>query len=191
LNYIFVARHGGTTANQSEINAGPLDTPLSKKGRKQIAYLAKELKKTKIAAVYSSPVFRAVETAKMLAKPHGLKVKTLEDLTEAKLKPRFVGKKGRKHILTDPEAFEETYEELQRRVVRALEKIRKGEKGNVLVVSHGNPIGSLLDYVTQRNLAGKNYYVLHPDTGSLSIIESADKPSVVLFNYHRKLFDNY
>jgi len=41
----------------------------------------------KVDAVYSSPVFRAVETARILARPHKVKVKTLEELTEAKLKP--------------------------------------------------------------------------------------------------------
>ncbi len=184
-----MARHGGTKANESDVNAGPLDTPLSKNGRKQIGFLARSIEDIKIRAVYCSPVFRAVETAKILAKPHHLKAKTVEDLTEARLKPQFVGKKGRKHILTDPEAFEETYEELQKRLVGAVEKIRKAEKGNVIVVSHGDPIEAFLNHFVQRTAGGKGF-VLHPDTGSLSIIEYGT-PKLVLFNYHRKLFANY
>ncbi len=190
MGYIFLARHGETTSNESDINAGLLDDPLNKKGRKEIAYLAKALSKTKITAVYSSPVFRAVETAKILARPHHLAVKTLEDLTEAKFKAKFVGKKGRKHILTSPEAFDETYQELQERVVRGFNSIQKGS-GNSIAVSHGDPIAALLNYVIERDIAGKNYYVLHPDPGSLSIIEAGDTPKLVLFNFHRRLFDNY
>ena len=48
--------------------------------------------KVKICAVYSRPVFRAHETAKILASPHDLKIKTLEELTEAKIKPEYVFK---------------------------------------------------------------------------------------------------
>ncbi len=99
-DYLFIVRHGETKANERGIDAGPLDYPLTKRGVKEASFIAKTLSKVKIDAVYSSPVFRAVETAKILARPHKLKVKTLEELTEAKLKPEFVGKKGRHHILT-------------------------------------------------------------------------------------------
>ncbi len=188
---IFVVRHGETLANERGINAGPLDYPLSKKGKKEIAYLAKMLTNTKIAAAYSSPVFRAVETAKILSKPHKLLVKTVEDLTEAKLKPRFVGKKGREQILTTPEAFDETYQELQERVVRAFDGIKSREDENIIAVSHGDPIAAFINHVIEREVAGKNYYVLHPNPGSLSIIECSDSSKLVLFNFHRRLFDDY
>ena len=66
------------------INAGPLDYPLTKKGKREIEYLAKTLSEIKISAIYCSPVFRAVETARILAGPHKLGAQTVEDLTEAK-----------------------------------------------------------------------------------------------------------
>lgn len=186
MEYFFVVRHGDTQANKKEINAGPLDYPLSKKGKKEIDYLAKTLSKAKISDIYSSPIFRAVETAKILARPHKLTVQTLEDLTEAKLKPEFVGKKGRQHILTTPEAFAETYQELEGRMLRAISDIKKRSEGNVIVVSHGDPIVALLSKVVERNAAEKKYYVLHPDAGSLSIVEFTDRSNLVLFNYHRR-----
>ena len=89
-DYLFIVRHGETLANERRIEAGSLDYPLTKKGVKEASFIAQALSKVKINAVYSSPVFRAVETAKILARPHKLKVKTLEELTEAKLKPKFV-----------------------------------------------------------------------------------------------------
>src|SRR5208337_1168451 len=98
VDYLFLVRHGETRANVKGIEAGPMDYPLTKKGVKDASFLAKTLRETRIDSVYSSPVFRAVETAKILARPHDLKVKTLEELTEAKIKPQFVGKKGRHHI---------------------------------------------------------------------------------------------
>jgi broad specificity phosphatase PhoE len=188
VNSFFVVRHGETQANVMGVNAGPLDYPLTKKGKKEIEYLAKALSETKISGVYSSPVFRAVETAKIMARPHKLVVQTLEGLTESKLKAEFVGKKGRKRILITPEAFDETRQELQKRMVRSIEEIKKKASGNVIVVSHGDPITALLEYVVERKIESNGYYVLHPDPGSVSVIDVKDRLELVLFNYHRKLF---
>jgi broad specificity phosphatase PhoE len=110
------------------INAGPLDNPLTKKGRREIEYLAKTLSDIRISRVYCSPVFRAVETAKILAQPHKLGVQKLESLTEAKLKAEFVGKEGRKRILITPDAFDETYQELQKRGGAVHRGHQKGSK---------------------------------------------------------------
>lgn len=190
VNSFYVVRHGETQANVMEVNAGPLDYPLTKKGIKEIRYLAKALSEIEITRVYCSPVYRAVETAKLMAKPHKLGVKTVKGLTEAKLKAEFVGKKGRKRILLTPEAFDETYQELQARVVGSINAINKEASGNVIVVSHGDPITALLQYVIERKVIGSNsYYVLHPDPGSLSIIDRRDRLELVLFNYHRNRFE--
>jgi probable phosphoglycerate mutase len=47
--------------------AGTFDPPLSKLGRDQAARLAERLRRTKPAAVYSSPYRRAIETAKAIS----------------------------------------------------------------------------------------------------------------------------
>ena len=190
VDYLFVVRHGETEANRKGIDAGPLDYPLTKRGVKGASFIAQTLSKTKVDAVYSSPVFRAVETASILARPHGLKVKTLEELTEAKLKPEFVGKKGRHHILTSPKAFSETNEDLLERTRRAVDIVRKRAKGNVILVSHGDVITAMLEGVVERR-ADRKYYVLHPDPASLSIVETKDRPFLVLYNFHRKMFDRF
>jgi broad specificity phosphatase PhoE len=191
VDYLFVVRHGETKANEDDIEAGPLDYPLTKKGVKDAAFIAKALSKVKIDAVYSSPIFRAVETAKILAKPHGLKVKTLEELVEAKLKAKFVGKKGRHHILTTPEAFSETNKDLLERTAKAIQTIKKEADGKVLVVSHGDVVTAMLEGVLERKVGDERYYVLHPDPAALCIIETKHRPFLVLYNYHRKLFANF
>jgi|SRR5271157_124501 len=190
-DYLFIIRHGETEANEKGIEAGPLDYPLTKKGVKEASFIAKTLSRVEINAVYSSPVFRAVETAKILARPHKLKVKTLEELTEAKLKPRFVGKKGRHHILTTPAAFSETNKELLERTGKAIEIIKKEAEGNVIVVSHGDVITAMLEGVVERTVSSENYYTLHPDPGALSIVEIKGRPFLILHNYHRKMFSDF
>ena len=191
VDYLFVVRHGETKANEDDIDAGPLDYPLTRKGVKEASFIAKSVSKVKINAVYSSPVFRAVETAKILAAPQKLKVKTLEDLTEAKLKPKFVGKKGRHHILTTPEAFSETNEELQARIRMAIETIKGAASGNVVVVSHGDVITAMLEGVVERRVKTEKYYVFHPAYAALSIVEVKDRPFLVLYNYHRRMFEHF
>jgi len=191
VDYLFVVRHGETKANEKGIEAGPLDYPLAKKGLKEVSFIAKALSKVKINAVYSSPIFRAVETAKILARPHNLKVKTLEELTEVKFKPGFVGKKGRHHILTTPEAFRETNRDLLARTAKAIETIRKEASGNVILVSHGDVITAMLEGIVERKVSTERYYVLHPDPASLCIVETKDRPFLKLYNYHRKQFADF
>lgn len=191
VDYLFVVRHGETMANEEDVDAGPLDYPLTKKGVKEASFISKTLSEVRFNAVYSSPVFRAAETAKILAAPHGLKVKTLEELTEARLKPEFVGKKGRHHILTSPEAFSESNEDLQERIARAIAIIKRESSGNVVVVSHGDVITAMLEGVVERRVKLEKYYVFHPGYAALSIVEIKDRPFLVLYNYHRKMFAHF
>ena len=191
MEYLFVVRHGATRANEDDVDAGSLDFPLAKKGKKEVAFIAKSLSRLDIDGVYSSPVHRAVQTAKILAKPHGLTPKLLDELVEAKLKPNFVGKPGRHHILQSPEAFQETYDELQERVLRAVSKIQAEVKTNAIMVSHGDVIVALLQHVVERKDGHSGYYVIHPNPGSLSVIQFTDRPRLVLFDYRRELFESF
>lgn len=190
MENLFVVRHGETEANEKDLDAGSLDFPLTKKGKKEVAFVARSLSAIDIDGVYCSPVRRAVQTAKILAKPHGLKPKLLADLIEAKLKPNFVGKPGRHHILESPEAFQETYAELQERVLRAVKKIQAESKTNAIMVSHGDVIVAFLQHVIERK-EGERGYVLHPNPGSLSVVQFTDRPRLVLFDYRRKLFAGF
>ena len=189
--FIFVVRHGETKANEKGIEAGPLDYPLARRGVKEVQFVAKTLSKAKVTDVYSSPVYRAVQTAKILARPHKLKVKTLEELTEAKIKPEFVGKKGRHHILLDPDAYTETNRDLLERARKAIQIVQDQSRGNAILVSHGDVITALLEDVVERKLSTEKYYVLHPDPASLSVIKVEDRLSLTLYNYHRKMFTDY
>jgi len=191
VEFIFVVRHGETKANEKGIEAGPLKYPLTRKGVKDVEFIERALSDAKVKSVYSSPVYRAVQTAKILARPHKLRVKTLEELTEAKIKPRFVGKKGRHHILTDPAAYDETNHDLLERSYKAIEIIKSESRGNAIMVSHGDVITALLEDIVERKPNTERYYVLHPDPASLSVIKLGDRPSLVLYNYHRKMFKDY
>ncbi len=79
---IFLIRHGATVLTAEDRFAGATDVALSDTGREQVRRLAERLSHDKITAVYASPLGRTVETASILAAPHGLKVETRDGLRE-------------------------------------------------------------------------------------------------------------
>jgi probable phosphoglycerate mutase len=79
---IFLVRHGATILTAEDRFAGSTDIPLSDEGREQAGRLAERLRGQKITAVYASPMQRTVETASILARPHGLEVRKRDGLRE-------------------------------------------------------------------------------------------------------------
>ena len=79
---VFLVRHGATIVSAEDRFAGETDVPLSDEGREQTRHLAKRLCTEKISAVYSSPLGRTMETARILAQPHGLEVQPRDGLRE-------------------------------------------------------------------------------------------------------------
>ena len=79
---VFMVRHGATVVSAEDRFAGATDVELSDEGREQTRRLAERLSHEKIAAVYTSPMGRTVETARILAKPHNLDIETRDGLRE-------------------------------------------------------------------------------------------------------------
>lgn len=68
---LVLIRHGQSTANASGVWQGQLDYPLSPLGREQAAEAGESLKGEVISAVYASPLSRALETARIIARESG------------------------------------------------------------------------------------------------------------------------
>lgn len=79
---IFLIRHGATVLTAEDRFAGSIDVPLSDEGREQAQRLALRLSSEPVAAVYASPLDRAAETARILARPHDREVSLLPELRE-------------------------------------------------------------------------------------------------------------
>jgi broad specificity phosphatase PhoE len=77
-----MVRHGATVLTAEDRFAGATDVQLSDEGRAQAGRLAQRLSAEKIAAVYASPMSRTMETASILAAPHGLEVQPRDGLRE-------------------------------------------------------------------------------------------------------------
>jgi probable phosphoglycerate mutase len=79
---LLLVRHGETTLTAEDRFAGATDVPLGPNGREQAERLAARLTRDPIAAAYCSPLQRTVETAAIVARPHGLDVRTRDGLRE-------------------------------------------------------------------------------------------------------------
>jgi len=67
---IFLVRHGETDWNQTHRFQGRIDIPLNQEGKNQARALALKLKDEPLIAIYSSPLIRAVETARLIKEFH-------------------------------------------------------------------------------------------------------------------------
>jgi probable phosphoglycerate mutase len=79
---IFLARHGATPLTAEDRFSGALGVELSDEGRRQAQALGDRLQGEGITAVYSSTLSRALETARLAARPSGLEPVPREGLRE-------------------------------------------------------------------------------------------------------------
>ncbi len=79
---ICLIRHGETEWNASKRIQGQLDVELNAKGVAQAGALAEAAQDYQFAAIYSSDLMRAAETARHLAAGHALQIVTMTDLRE-------------------------------------------------------------------------------------------------------------
>jgi len=72
MTEIVLVRHGETELNTAGVFRGRADVALNERGRTQAEAVAAALSGTPAAAVFASPMVRALDTARAVASPHGL-----------------------------------------------------------------------------------------------------------------------
>jgi len=82
---VLFVRHGQTESNITGFFMGWSNEDISDLGYAQARSLSSRLASLPIASVYTSPLKRAYNTALILAKPHNLELKALDDLIEIQL----------------------------------------------------------------------------------------------------------
>jgi len=153
---LILVRHGETVWNAEGRVQGQTDSPLTARGRAEARMVGQRLASMQIAAIYSSDVGRARETAEIIAAPHGLAVTAVPALRErcyGVLEGRTMDEAARDDAgwleawradrlrLAPPEG--ESQPELCRRVMAALREIVAAHAGDaVIVATHGGPIKS-------------------------------------------------
>lgn len=79
---VFLVRHGATVLSAEDRYAGAVDAALADEGRAQARALARRLAGEPLAGVYSSPMSRTLETARLIVAERDLAVTEVPDLRE-------------------------------------------------------------------------------------------------------------
>mgnify|MGYP002622717845 CR=1 FL=1 len=82
MTTIFLVRHGETVDNARQIMQGQTPGELNEQGREQARQVAERLAAEDFDAVVASDLRRAIQTAEVIAAPHGLSVVTTPLLRE-------------------------------------------------------------------------------------------------------------
>jgi len=147
---IFLVRHGQTTWNLEKRWQGSKNSNLTALGVQQAQKTKEYLDKCHIDSAYVSPLQRAQDTMTILLEDKDIQAIILDDIQELNIGP-WEGVTQEDTKQTDPHEFHnfwkapdrfslkgaETFYELQKRVVQALNTIfNKHEGCNILLVSH-------------------------------------------------------
>lgn len=158
MKFILV-RHGETKANLGGIYSGWSNYNLTARGELQIDLLAGRLKYYDADIIYSSPLGRAMESAKIIAKVIKKEIEIVEELKEINF-GIFDGKTVKEieeDHLEEWQAWMDDYqvykipqgESLEDLIVRTKGFIDtiKNKEGTCIIVSHRGVIGSILAYL--------------------------------------------
>lgn len=162
MQRMILIRHGESTWNQERRIQGSLDPGLSDRGRVQAVMLAEGLKDRPFAALYTSPLRRAFETATVLGESLRLRPEPVDGLREIRL-GAWEGKTAAEIRTEYGHAYDrwldrpldvsaapggEEIRTFQQRAIAALEMIRRNHPDrDPLVVTHGGVIKAYLCHI--------------------------------------------
>jgi probable phosphomutase (TIGR03848 family) len=191
---LVLVRHA-TTASTGKRLGGRTAAPLDDAGRVQAEGAAQRLAEFPLKAIYTSPLPRTLETATIVAAPHGLEVRQddglLEveygDWTDRPLKPltrtkRWPVIQARPSLVTFPGG--ESIRAAQIRAVDAIEQIvARHRNATVAVVSHADVIKAVVSFYLGQPL--DLFQRLHVSPASVTVLQlsaSGGQPMLLRFN---------
>lgn len=175
---LIVVRHGQTACNAENIWHGWDECELTEAGLAQAQSAGERLASEPIAAVYSSPSRRALQTAEAVAKRHGL-----TPVTDPRLRERNAGEFEGVHmdevVRRQPNVFEErnadywnwqppggeSFRQVLARTLAVVDRIRAEHEGETVgLVTHMGPARVLLSELGHIPME-QTYEMEFPSTG--------------------------
>jgi uncharacterized phosphatase len=141
VKHLYFVRHGESELGALGLGAGHSETPLTKEGRLQAKLAGKYAKKLAIDHVVSSPLSRALDTAKIIAKEMGYPEDKIE--VNPLFIERYFGVNEGQPIIIDPDFDFDTIKGIEKtkdliiRGRKALDYLESLPEDNILVVAHG------------------------------------------------------
>lgn len=148
MTTICLVRHGETDWNAMGKLQGREDIPLNARGRQQADLVGRFLSEESFAAVYTSPLLRAKQTAEFINSYIG----ALPLIESADFIEKDYGEASGMTVAERDQHFPdmnipgmERFEQVQERVLHGMEAIHQAApKANVLLVAHGGLINVIL-----------------------------------------------
>ena len=155
---LILLRHGETTWNVEGRYQGHLDSPLTPRGESQARALARRLAGVQLAALHSSDLGRASQTALVISRATGHEVRldprlrerhlgNFQGLLKSEIKQKFAGdyrlfkSAGPDHAMPGGESTRQSAE----RSLACLEELARRYAGQtIVVVAHGGTVSALL-----------------------------------------------
>jgi broad specificity phosphatase PhoE len=186
---LFVLRHAETQANVAGKLQGHLDTPLTDRGKKQIAKIAANIDVYGFDLTFSSPLKRALDTAKLLAQHVNTDIYVSEALKEicygdweGRSKEALYSHKAWSRRVADKYNFNhpgkfrqhpgESYAGIYDRVETFLDDLLDEKYDRVLIVSHLGVLRNVKKYF--ENCSDETASRFSPDPPQVLIIRSSD-----------------
>jgi broad specificity phosphatase PhoE len=189
VTQIILVRHGQTAWNvgapsaEGERFRGRIDLPLNERGRAQALALAERLADEPIAAIYASPLQRAIETAEPTAQRLGLTVQPLEGIIDinygdwqehshsevARLYPTLYRQWLQEpHLVRPPRG--ESLEELRDRAMAALYQVTGRRQDQTILVAAHQVVNKVL-VCAMLGLDNSHFWRIRQDNGCLNVFD--------------------
>lgn len=194
---IYLTRHGESQWNVEERLQGSFDSCLTKKGKIESHKLRHYLNESEINIdlIYTSPSLRALETAEIIAKNKrvsSVKHPSLKEMdvglwhgqtwTEIQQKyPQEYQRYWHQPHLYQATHGGEDFNQVQKRATTFLQNVIQNDNhSNILIVSHGVILNSILNYVEKQPL---NNFWEQPlvVNNSLSLLKVTDEQAELLY----------
>lgn len=179
MTELILARHGETAWNVAEVFRGRSDVDLNETGLRQAELLADYLSERKLEVVYSSPLQRALKTARAIASRLGLEVQVYQGLNDLKFgewegMPVIEVRKKYPALLAEWEKSPhlvnipggEGMASVQERAMALVGEVTERHKGTVVFVTHR--VVTKLLILALLGLDNSHFWAIKHDTAAIT-----------------------
>ena len=191
MTKIILIRHGETEWNVGEVFRGRIDVELNETGIREAELLAKYLSDSRITAIYSSPLKRALRTAEIIASHHDVEVEIAPELIDCdfgewqglslqtvadRYKQLYAEWVKNPHLVKMPAG--ESLDDVRRRAIRLVDSLLAKYEGTIVLVSH-RVVNKVL-ICALLALDGSHFWNIKVDTAGITIFTYEDGKFVLI-----------
>lgn len=183
MKSLLLIRHGESEHHVNGLTGGWTDTPLTERGRRQVALLAERLREELAGAsarLFSSDLLRAAQSAQMIGEELQLQVEYIPELREFNNGSAAGKSREEAELLAiapseplldwRPYPGAENWREFYDRVVGAMEGLTREQDRLYIVVTHGGTLGNIIIWWLQMGIECTSRVSFEADPASLTVL---------------------